>query len=166
MERLTFEKSRAKNIGLALMAGALVAASWFMVRKGDDSFDRLIGWFGVVFFGLGIVIGMKHALEGGVAFVLDHAGLIAEKQRLDHSCRAESWSNCHCSMHASSVVIRCRSDSCLACRRPREARQFNESMAWGHWGAVVLRRPPGNRRSAAVHPGKTRRRCEFTGPNS
>lgn len=137
MERLTFERSRAKNIGLALLAGALVAASWFMTQNGDDGFDRLIGWLGVVFFGLGMVIGMKRAVEGGVAFVLDRAGLIAEQGQVG----VIPWSEVE---SCSIVTVRGARFLSFTFREPerilsrvspskRKLATFNEKMGWGHW---------------------------------
>ena len=51
MQRLTFERSRGKNVGLALLGSGLVAASWFTIQRAEDSIDRAFGWFGVIFLG-------------------------------------------------------------------------------------------------------------------
>lgn len=147
MERLAFEKSRAKNIGLALLASALVAGSWFMAQSGEDDFDRVVGWFGVVFFGLGIVIGIKRALEGGVAFVLDRTGINSG----DGEVGLIPWSEVE---SCSVVTIRGTRLLSLTFREPerflsrlspskRKLTTFNESMGWGHWALSFAGVSPG-----------------------
>ena len=137
MERLHFHRSRAKNFGLALIGLALVAASLFMVRTSEDAFDRLIGWFGVVFFGLAIVVGIKRALQGGVAFVLDRAGITVEEGGID----LIPWSEVE---SCSVITVRGTRFLSLSFREPerflsrvspskRKLATLNESMGWGHW---------------------------------
>ena len=137
MERLTFVRSRVKNIGLALMASALVAGSWLMVRISEDEFERGIGWFGVVFFGLGVVIGIKRAVEGGVAFVLDRTGISSEDVEVGLIPWSEVESCCVVAVQGTRFLS-------LTFREParflsrlspskRKLATFNESMGWGHW---------------------------------
>jgi len=147
MERLAFHRSRVKNFGLALMGLALVAAFWFMLRTSDDAFDRLIGWFGVVFFGLAIVIGIKRALKGGVAFVLDRAGITLEEGGID----LIPWSEVE---SCSVITVQGTRFLSLSFREPeqflsrvspskRKLASLNESMGWGHWALSFAGVSPG-----------------------
>jgi hypothetical protein len=147
MERLTFEKSRAKNIGLALIACALVVASWFTAQNADGNTDRLIGWFGILFFGLGIVIGIKRALEGGIAFVFDRSGIMTEESDVG----LIPWFDVE---SCSIVTIRGTRLLSLTFRDPerflsrvspskRRLASFNERMGWGHWALSFTGVTPG-----------------------
>lgn len=147
MQRLTFERSRGKNIGLALIGVALVAASWFTIQKADDSIDRIFGWFGLVFFGLCIVVAVKRALEGGVAFVFDGAGIRTE----DDEVGLIPWSDVE-----SCFIISIRGTRLLSLtfREPemflarvsvtkRKLAAFNQRMGWGHWSFSFAGVKPG-----------------------
>lgn len=75
MERLEFKRSRARLLGLVIIAVAFVAGGWVMATTADENADRAMGWVGVVFFGLCALIGIRRIVQGGVAFVFDREGI-------------------------------------------------------------------------------------------
>lgn len=52
---LVYFNSRLKLFGLLLMVLAMVATCWFCTRLPGTT-ERVVGWIGMVFFGLGLIV--------------------------------------------------------------------------------------------------------------
>ena len=88
MAALILHASRARAVRLAFSSAALAAASAFMARGIDESSLRgagrlllgggrgvVIGWIGVVFFGLGVLAALRMALQRGPRLTIDERGV-------------------------------------------------------------------------------------------
>ena len=136
MERLVFERSRAKNAGLLLLSLMFVAGGVYMAKTADTSTDRLIGWLCAAFFGLGILAAIRNLLQGGTAFVFDLSGIKDERSGV-----LIPWPEI-----AECMVVSIRGNRLLAIsfKNPdqflmqvspakQKLARFNQSMGWGHW---------------------------------
>lgn len=74
-DRLEFRHSPKKQLGLAAIGVALVAASFFMATHEDDPVYRVVGWLGVGLFVLTTGIAIKRMITGGTPFVFDRSGI-------------------------------------------------------------------------------------------
>src|SRR5437762_1762868 len=74
-ERLEFRYSPKGQLALLSIGCVLVATSRFVAATNADVVYRIVGWFGVGFFTLCILIAGKRLLAGGVPFVFDLAGI-------------------------------------------------------------------------------------------
>src|SRR5881275_2661963 len=68
--------SRSRSLGIAGLASVMVAVSLFAARHAG-ALVAAVGWFGVAFFGLGVVVGLARAIRPRPIFVLDEEGLRA-----------------------------------------------------------------------------------------
>jgi|SRR5690349_255554 len=146
-ERLEFRRSPLKHVGLLLMGALLVAAGGFIITSTEDPGLRIVGWFGVIFFGLAMLAIGRNLFRGGVAIVFDHAGITTD---LLPDVRI-AWSDlerCH--------VVKMRSNRFLALtfRDPerflqrvstanRKVSSFNARQGWGHWAFTFSGLTPG-----------------------
>ena len=64
-----------KAAGLLLIGLALVAASLFAARTGDDILLRGVGWFGTAFFGLATLKAIRDLFSTDTAYVFDDRGI-------------------------------------------------------------------------------------------
>ena len=75
MERLEFERSRLRLAGILSLSPILVATSYFCTTLEDPPYARVVGWIGVVFFGLAAIPIIGQIVRGGVAIVLSAEGI-------------------------------------------------------------------------------------------
>jgi hypothetical protein len=146
VERIEFIRSRKKNLALLLLSVALVSAAAYMVRTGEDQFDRTVGWFGVAFFGYGIVLALKNIVRGGVVFIFDRNGVTDQSRGI-----VIPWSEIE-----ECVVISVRGTKFLglSLKHPdqflnrvsssqQKLSKFNQRMGWGHWALSFAGVSPG-----------------------
>ena len=74
-ERLEFRYSPQRQLALVIVGCVLVAASWLVAVRHADLVYRTIGWAGVVFFILCVLIAAERMVVGGVPFVFDLSGI-------------------------------------------------------------------------------------------
>lgn len=79
---LQFKRSRWKHLGLLLMTFLMVGVSWFCALQAGNPVYRGVGWFGVVFFALGIVLNVTGLIRGGVSIVMDETGFTDERLKI------------------------------------------------------------------------------------
>lgn len=146
MERLVFEHSRAKNIGLLLLSLLLVAGGVFMAIKADTNTERVIGWICAAFFTLGVLAVVRNLLRGGTVFVFDLSGIKDEKSGF-----LIPWAEVKECLILSvrgtrllSVVFK-NPDQFLLQVPPAKQKmaRFNERMGWGHWSFSFVGVTPG-----------------------
>lgn len=76
MEQLDFMRSRGRN-ALMLLAGVFLLAICVLMAldPAQNVFERAIGWFGTVFFGLASVVGLAKTIRGGTVFSFASEGI-------------------------------------------------------------------------------------------
>jgi hypothetical protein len=74
-DRLEFRHSPKKQLVLAVVGSALIAASFFMATHEEDPVYRAAGWIGVGLFVLTTAVAIKRMIAGGTPFVFDRAGI-------------------------------------------------------------------------------------------
>jgi hypothetical protein len=147
MERLDFQRSRAKHAGLVLLALGFVVVGWFLATSATGLGDRVMGWLCVVFFGACLLVGAKRFVEGGVAFAFERAGIISPDSDLGVLPWAEIQS-------CAVVTIKGNRFLAMTFRDPerllgrvspakRKLATFNEKMGWGHWALAFSGITPG-----------------------
>lgn len=84
MERIEIYSSKKKSLWLLLASIAFVAIGFWLVIEADNLtgwraknpiFTRGIGIAGIVFFGLGIFVGIKRLIKSEIALIIDSEGL-------------------------------------------------------------------------------------------
>ncbi len=97
MGRLEFRQSPWKSLGLVLLAAAMVGASYVTAVKAPDALRRGVGWFGVAFFALGLLPGIRGLTGRRLTVVLDETGIQDTRLRIGlipwnqvRECRVES----------------------------------------------------------------------------
>lgn len=77
-------RPHAGNAVLVMAASAaFVVIGWFMAHDPEaDVVTRSIAWFGIVFFGLGIPVGLRKLLSRGPQLILCDAGIDDRTNRL------------------------------------------------------------------------------------
>jgi hypothetical protein len=74
LERLEFQRSRIRLLGILLLSPVLVVASYFCTTL-DDPVIRGVGWFGVCFFALAGIAVIAQIIRGGAPLVLSAEGI-------------------------------------------------------------------------------------------
>lgn len=162
MQRLTFERSRGKNVGLALLGSGLVAASWFTIQRAEDSIDRAFGWFGVIFLGSASLWRRNAHLKVALpSCLMAPASGRRTKLASFHGPMSRAASSSPCGAHVCfTQVSRTRGVSCprVAGRTKTGCPQRKDGL--GALVVFVCRRQPWNRRGHAIHPGKRAERFD------
>jgi len=129
------------------MGCALVGGSWFVAATTTDIVYRIVGWFGVAFFGLAIVIAFQRLLRGGAPFVFELAGIVFA----DGDFGLLPWNEIK---EYQIVAIRGNEFLALTFRDPervlsrvstakRRLAITNERLGWGHWALSFSGVSPG-----------------------
>ena len=74
-DRLEFKHSPKKQLGLAAIGVALVAACFFMATHEEDPVYRVVGWAGTVVFVMTTAVAIKRMISGGTPFIFDRSGV-------------------------------------------------------------------------------------------
>lgn len=146
-ERLEFRYSPKKQLALLSIGCALVACSWFVAATNADIVYRTVGWLGVGFFTLCVVIAVKRLLIGGVPFVFDLSGIAFPSG----SFGLIPWTEIK---ECSVVTIRGNEFLALTFHDPtrvlsrvsaakRRWALANQRLGWGHWALSFTGVTPG-----------------------
>ncbi len=146
-ERLEFRYSPQGQLGLVVIGCVLVAASRFVAVTSADVVYRTVGWLGVGFFALCILIAAKRLLVGGVPFVFDLGGIAFPTGGFG----LLPWTEIK-----SYAVVRVRGNYFLAFTFHDPARVLsrvsaakrrwalaNQGLGWGHWALSFSGLTPG-----------------------
>jgi hypothetical protein len=72
--RIVLRPGRLRHAGLLLVSLVFVAIGFWMGLSGDDLFQRVVGWVGVAFFGLGLFVFAAQFVQGASSLTLDPEG--------------------------------------------------------------------------------------------
>ena len=146
-DRLEFRHARNKQLLLLLVGCALVAGSAFMLKNPDDIVDRIIGWFGVVFFSLCALIAIKRLITGGSPFVFDRSGIAFQTGNLGLIPWADIESFGILTLRGNRLLTLTFRDPERTLARVSAAKRkwalANKAMGWGHWSVSFAGISPG-----------------------
>ncbi len=146
-ERLEFRYSPRGQLGLIAIGCALVAASWFTAATHPDVVYRTVGWLGVGFFSLCIVIGVTRLLTGGVPFVFDLSGIAFPSGSFGLLPWTEIKSYAVVTVRGNHFLAFTFHDPDRILARVSAAKRkwasANQRLGWGHWALSFAGLTPG-----------------------
>ena len=146
-DRIEFRHSPMKQLGLAAIGVALIAASYFMATHEEDAFYRAFGWGGVALFALTTMIAIKRMISGGTPFVFDGSGISFPTGDLGLLPWSEIKSYSVITLRGNRFLTLTFNDPDRVLARVSAARRkwarANKGLGWGHWSFSFTGVSPG-----------------------
>lgn len=146
-ERLEFRYSPRGQLSLIAIGCVLVAVSWFVAVTNRDIVYRTIGWFGVGFFALCILIAAKRLLVGGVPFVFDLSGIAFPTGSFGLLPWTEIKNYAVVTVRGNYFLAFTFNDPAHVLSRVSAAKRrwalTNQRLGWGHWALSFSGMTPG-----------------------
>jgi hypothetical protein len=146
-ERLEFRYSPRGQLSLMIVGCVLVAASWYVAATTADVVYRTVGWLGVGFFVLCILIAAKRMLVGGVPFVFDLAGIAFPTGSFGLIPWTEIKAYAVVTVRGNYFLAFTFHDPARVLSRVSAAKRrwalANQRLGWGHWALSFSGLTPG-----------------------
>lgn len=146
-DRLEFRHSPKKQLGLAAIGIALIAACFFMATHEEDPVYRVVGWAGAVLFVLTTAKAIKRMITGGTPFIFDRSGISFPTGTFGLLPWSEIESYSLITLRGSKFVALTFKDPDRILSRVSAAKRkwaiANKGLGFGHWSLAFTGMSPG-----------------------